>query len=427
VHTKAKLPITPRDSRKYDAVVYGATGFTGGLLAKHFTRTYGLGKTLKWAIGGRSQAKLQAVKNDLMKIDPAMKDLEFVIADSDNFDQLAAMCNQTKVVMSTVGPYALYGTLLVNACSLYGTDYTDITGEIDWNRENLRKFQGLALKSGARIISLCGHDSVPWDLTTMMVHNRLKSEHGENLSKIEFFNHAKGAFSGGSLATLYELINFGYYGNKSLPRTEDPWFCVPGKKSGNGFTLKNDNQWIMSYDWRRGVWKGFALMAVVNIEVVERSNCLLGWKDGISYSEAQVFPSPFMAYVLYAVFAMLFTSAACPPLAWFFRRFIIPQPGQGPDQDMLDNGYLRVLVEGRGDKGSVVNGVTTFKGDPGYRETARMLGESGLCFVFNNEELKLGGGMWTTASGLGNVLMKRLKDTGTTFDWYNPNDKVKAD
>jgi short subunit dehydrogenase-like uncharacterized protein len=124
----------------------------------------------------------------------------------------------------------------------------------------------------------------------------------------------------------------------------------------------------------------------------------------------------------------MYTIPHCAPLAWFAQRFIVPKPGTGPSEEKLASGFLNVLAEGKGDKGTVVNCSTTFKGDPGYRETARMLGETGLCFVFNNEELKLGGGMHTTASGLGKVLLKRLTDTGTTFDWYNPReDKIKGE
>jgi short subunit dehydrogenase-like uncharacterized protein len=299
VYTKAAMPLNPRDARKYDAIVYGATGFTGRLLAMHFTRTYGLGKSLTWAIGGRSHSKLQAIKNELITIDPAMKNLDLVIADSGNFEQLSEMCNQTRVVMSTVGPYVLYGTLLVNACALYGTDYADITGEVDWWRENTRKFQNMAVSTGARIMSLCGHDSIPWDLTTFMVHDRLMTKHGERLESIEYFNEIRGAFSGGSLATLFEVTQRGSFGVKNIGRTEDPFYCVPGKNKGNGYRLQNDNCKLINYDFKRGVWTGFALMATINVLVVEKSNCMLCYKDGLSYSEATVFPSPMMGYVMY--------------------------------------------------------------------------------------------------------------------------------
>jgi short subunit dehydrogenase-like uncharacterized protein len=351
-----------------------------------------------------------------------------VLADSGNFDQLSEMCNQTRVVMSTVGPYMIYGTLLVNACALYGTDYADITGEVGWTRENARKFQSMAIKSGARIMSLCGCDSVPWDICTFMVNDELKTKHGERLESIEFFNHGEGGFSGGTIATMFHACEQGVPKGNNIARTDDPFFTVPGQKTGNGFMLQNNNCKIINYDWSRGVWTGFAIMAVVNVEVVEKSNCMLGYKDGLKYSEAAILASPFMGYVMYVVLAILGTIPFCPPLSWVARKFVLPKQGEGPSEEVQKTGFLEIVGEGKGDKGSVVNCVSTFKGDPGYSQTARMLGETGLCFVFNNEELRLGGGMHTTASGLGKVLLKRLTDTGTTFNFYNPKaPKVKQD
>lgn len=160
-----KVTVVKKDLRKYDVIIYGTTGYTGFLAARYLASKYGNQRTLKWAIGGRSKERLEKKKAELVKMYPeTFKECDVVVADSKNWEQLVDMCNSTKVVCTTVGPFTRYGSELVNACCLMGTDYCDITGELPWNRECHENYQAMALKSGARIVSFCGHDCVPWDL-----------------------------------------------------------------------------------------------------------------------------------------------------------------------------------------------------------------------------------------------------------------------
>jgi short subunit dehydrogenase-like uncharacterized protein len=429
VHPKATLPVNPRANRKYDVVVYGATGYTGGLLAGYFSRQYSLGKSLRWAIGGRSLARLEAVRDELVKTNPEMRQLDLVVADSHNFEQLSEMCNNTKVVCSTVGPYTLYGSTLVNACALYGTDYTDITGELDWVRDNVACFQKMALKSGARIVSFCGHDCIPWDITAQQLADKLKKDHNQSVKVFNMWDNIKGTASGGTIATVFELYERRKTATppKKIPREENEFYMVPGETVGSGFMSKNLNTKMLSYDSKAKSWVGLFVMADANMRIVDRSNALLGWGNGLKYSEKMIFSNFMVGYSYYLGILFLACALECSLIGWFFRNYVLPKPGQGPNEHELQTGFLNVYGEATGENGAKVNSVMTFNKDPGYWETARMLGESGLCFVFDNDKLKVGGGMHTTASGLGQVLLDRLVATGTGFRFYDPRDeKVKA-
>ena len=428
VFTPASLGIKPRDSRKYDAIVYGATGYTGGLLAKYFAKQYSLGKSLKWAIGGRSQARLQAVKDELVKTHPEMKDLDLVVANSSSASELEAMCRDTKVVMSTVGPYTLYGTTLVNACAVYGTDYVDITGEFDWVRDNVVNFQEMALKTGARIVSFCGHDSIPWDISCQQLASKMRSENNQSVTSFTFWDNINSKPSGGTIATVFEL----YERKKNakapvrIERKENPFYMVPGAKTGNGFTSKNLNTKMLSYDKKVQSWTGLFVMADANFRIADRSNTMLAWGNSMKYTEKMLFANFMMGYSFYINLMFLACALENSLIGWFFRSYVLPKPGEGASDEFLQKGFLNVFGEAVGEKGDKVNCVMTFDKDPGYLETARMIGESGLCFVFDNDKLKLGGGMHTTAI-LGDVLLDRLTATGTTFHFYNPrDDKVKS-
>merc|ERR1712194_518478 len=328
---------------------------------------------------------------------------DLVVTDSGNFEQLAEMCNNTKVVMSTVGPYTLYGTTLVNACALYGTDYTDITGELDWVRENVTLFQQLA--------------------------DKLKKDHNQSVASFEFWDNIKSMPSGGTIATVFELYERKktMAPPKRIPRTENEFFMPPGATTGNGFGSKNNNTKMMGYDAKAKSWVGLFVMADANQKIVDRSNALLGWGDKLKYTEKMVFSNFMMGYSFYINLMYLACALENKMIGWVFRNYVLPKQGEGASDEFLQSGFLNVYGQAVGNNGAKVNSVMSFDKDPGYLETARMLGESGLCFVFDNEKLSLGGGMHTTASGLGKVLLDRLVATGTQFRFYDPEvTKVKA-
>lgn len=433
---------TPRDQRKFDAVLFGATGFTGKLAAKYITRNYGLNYKLKWAIAGRSQSRLEDVKAMLCKINPCLADLEILIADSSSHEQLAQVCNQTKVIITTVGPYTEYGTPMVNCCAAYGTDYVDITGEEHWVREYTYKYEHLAKVTGARIVSFCGHDSIPWDISSYKLAQRLKEDKQESVKSIDFVDQIMSMVSGGTVATISNIIGDGIAGKKashlSRPRVErqdDPYYTQIGNAKGTGFKTINKSTKMIFKHSEFGSWVGFFMMAGANGAIVGRSNAKLGYGNNMVYMDNMEGSFKSLFIKTFAIVAMV-TALICKPIAAILFKFkILPNPGEGCSEYVQENGYLYVWGKAVGDKGSEVYSVyRNTKEDPGYKGTARMLVESGLCFVFGNKEdfNQKSGGMGTPASCFGDILLERLKETGTTFKIYSPKeglegDKIKAD
>ena len=190
VVTKPSLQVTPKNKRPYDVVVFGCTGYTGGLLVDHLAFTYDFknleSKKLNWAISGRSVDKLNKVRDKILA-KYSLESLDIIVVDTSKFEQVEQVVNETKVVITTVGPYNSLGNEMVNACALYGTDYVDITGEADWVQPCISSMQDLAVKSGARIINFCGNDCIPWDLCTYFMNKELTEKHDQGLKKIQFY------------------------------------------------------------------------------------------------------------------------------------------------------------------------------------------------------------------------------------------------
>ena len=425
-----------RGDKKYDVVVYGTTGYTGFLTARHLAKTYGDHKTVKWAIAGRCQERLEKKKAELAKMYPeTFKDCDIVIADSKNWEQLVEMCNNTKVVVSTVGPFTRYGSELVNACCLMGTDYCDITGELPWNRDCHENYSKMALKSGARIVSFCGHDCVPWDLVAFKLNQKLQSDHNEKMVKVSCFDDIKGMPSGGTVETMFTLADeriVGTLGNKAIKKSakkDTEYFMAPGSDSGNGFRVKDRTTGMMRVTWDKSarVWKQHFVMSAMNRAVVDRSNCLLGYNDGLEYHEGQIVGS-FLSGMGFNNFMLWFAAAIMNNFVRkvYYGLGLLPKPSEGQTEEQLLKGYLNLFAEGTGEKGTKANCVLTFPVDPGYMDTARMLAECGICFVLNNDQCQKNGGFWTPASCFGDACMDRLVKTGSTFKFYNPREEAKS-
>jgi len=307
--TNHRFPIIPRAQRKYDVVVFGASGYTGGLLVNHLAKAYG-SKRLKWAISGRSEEKIKTVKNKLVGKYPEMKDLDCIVADTEKFGFLESIVNDTKVVISTVGPYCKHGSHLVNACALYGTDHFDITGEIDWVSEMTNKFSSMAKKSGARIVSFCGADSIPWDVSVALINDEMK-RNGSQLQKVDFFNECLTEPSGGTIATIFEIFARMKYG----PKIQDSILA-------NAFASKDKNSWVPHYCQRTKSWAGFFIMALTNFKVIARSNAILKYSDGFMYGEKELHPSLMVAFIKNVEMLYLFCVIVCTPLGWLVRKLV---------------------------------------------------------------------------------------------------------
>jgi len=411
-------PPLPKGQRKYDLVLLGATGFTGTLGLEYLARNY-CNSEIKLAIAGRNEEKLREVIEKVkVVVDGWNGNIDIIKCDSSNFKEVYDLCAQTNVIVSTAGPFAKIGTSIVAACAYTGTDYCDITGETEWVKENILLFGDLAKESGARIVSLCGHDSIPWDLS---VHTlaKLLNEKGENLAKVTFMDEIQGGPSGGTLATMIHAIEGGSNVDQAIPpaRTKhNPLMLSADNKTVSPFKTKNQSPLLFPVK-AFGSWIAPFVMSVINFDAVRRSAALRTCGNGsLVYVEGMHCPD-FKTSVVHTI--GLFTGVALllvNPLRNLLMNYgTIPKPGEGPSLKTMKNGFLRVTGYGEGDKGGRVNSVMYFDVDAGYRDTSRMLMESGLTLVLNGKDLKCGGGVMTPGYALGDHLLNRLVKTGTRF------------
>ena len=407
------------DGDKFDLVLFGATGFTGTLAVEYVVRQYG--RQIKWAVAGRSEEKLKRLRAGAGQGMP-----EIIIADSGDKASLVAMVARTKVVATTAGPFARYGTALVEACVEGGVDYCDITGETGWVREMIALHDDAARKSGARIVSLCGHDSIPWDLSTYMLAKKLREEHGTALASVDFFDDINSSPSGGTLETAFGIMFGGEAKKQKGPAAKalgfDPLLKTPGgSRSRSSLTARN----VAGYrapDASLGpgvaarLHRALFFMAGVNAYTVKRSNALNGYGAAVTYREGASFRT-LLSAVWYLLGLLAFGVAIyVPPLRWLLRRFVLPKPGEGPSRAAMEKGYLHVLGVAKGEDGSVARSTMSFNVDPGYKDTARMLVESALSFSIGNAPSD--GGVFTPAACQKEVLLERLLNTGTKFKFH---------
>lgn len=400
-----------KSRRRFDIILFGATGYTGRLAALYLAKKYS--SKIRWAIAGRRKDGLEKIRAELTAIDSSLQSLPLIIADSSQPDTLRDMIFQTKVVITTAGPFDKYGSDVVKYCALHGTHYCDITGEADWVRKMIDKYEEAAKKSGAKIVHFCGHDCVPWDLAVSECARILKEESGEELKNVEIFDEANSGPSGGTLATilhsLQDRVRF-----KPLLGFDPMLKTVQGAKSDT--KTRGDNWNYLGYSKSIRKWVGPFPMAMVNVVCVKRSNALLNYGANIKYTEANVFPSFMAGFVTFLTGVYLVTAFFFPPLLFLLRTCVLPSPGEGPSQAQLEAGFLGVTCIGKGSKGGECTFEIYFPNDPGYVDTARMLVESGLTLALDNDKLETKGGVWTPAPCLGRALLRRLVSSGTVVE-----------
>ncbi|KRX09222.1 hypothetical protein PPERSA_05891 [Pseudocohnilembus persalinus] len=399
----------PSDQRQFDLVVYGATGYTGKLVAQYIAKNY---ENLKWAIAGRSATRLENVRSQLAKENPQLEQLPIIVADSSNVDQLTKMINDTRVLISTVGPFSLYGNFVVAICAQYGTHYIDSTGEVAWIREMIIRYDSLAVKSGAKLISSCGLDCIPWDIVTQQVSQYLQNKHQDKIKRIEFFDEMQQAFSGGTFATLQTS----FLNPAAKTKTDfDPLLKKIGTSEKSEFGLKTRLQNFIGYNSRVKSFVGMWGLAAGNAGIVRRSNALLGYNSSFTYFEALKYTNFFQGFNDQVNLIFLNTVMGVPPLLSLLNKInYFPQPGQGQGQKYLENGYLKLYAYAQGEKGNKVKSLFTLPLDPGYVDTARMLGESAMVLLKDQDQIQYQGG-FLTPGVIGNPLMKRLVDSGSIF------------
>ncbi len=403
--------------RNFDVVLFGATGFTGKLVAEYLARK--VGHRLPWAIAGRSKAKLEAVRDDLAKIDPLLKDLPIRLADSHDEGALAELVPQTKVVCTTVGPFAKHGRALVRACAQHGTSYCDITGEVHFVRASIDENHGRAQETKARIVHCCGYDSIPFDLGVHLLWHQAKKRGDKGLAWAKgYAGRTKGGFSGGTLASMIELIATATKDKDVRKVLTNPHALDPTPPPRNEIDPFERDQRGVRFDNDLDRWTAPFLMAGCNTRVVRRSNALVHYGDHFKYNESMSLPKGpkglVAASAVTAGIASFAAVAAFSPTRKLLAK-AVTAPGDGPSKEARDAGYFETHVVAEGEGGERLRGLVAGDSDPGYGETAKMLAESALCLAQDAAQLDERYGVLTPASAMGMHLVERLRDAGMTF------------
>jgi len=388
-----------KPSSKFDIIVYGATGFTGQLVAEYLASHYAGNSDLKWAMAGRNLDKLASVRDAI----GAPADTALITADAGDPVSLKAMIDQTRSVLTTVGPYQLYGSELVAACAASGTDYFDLCGEPVWMRQMIDKHETTAKASGARIVFSCGFDSVPFELGTFFVQEEAKRAFGAPAARVKGRVRAmRGTLSGGTAASAKATFDAVAKDLSLVAILNDPFALTPGfggakQPRGNKPAYEEDLQ----------SWTAPFMMALINTRNVHRSNMLMGFPYGKEFVyDEMVLTGPGEKGEVNARKVMAANTEKTGPNA--------PKPGEGPSKQERENGlydllYVAVAADGRQVRASV-------KGDrdPGYGSTSKMISECAICLL--RDTLDVPAGIWTPGAAMQHKLIKRLVDhAGLTF------------
>ena len=405
-----------KQDRPYDVIVYGATGFTGKLVADYIARRYGVGDDLNWAIAGRSETKLEAVRDSL---GDAAKSLDLIVADSTDKPALASLARQTRVVLTTVGPYALYGSDLVAACVEAGTDYCDLAGEVQWIRKMIDTHQDRAAETGSRIVHCCGFDSIPSDIGVWFLQNHAQEEYGTPCQSITLYVKAtKGTLSGGTMASMANIIDETSK-DRSLARViAAPYSLNPAdeREGPDGY----DQQSVV-FDDDAQCWTAPFVMGSINMRVVRRSNAVAGYPYGrdFRYRETMMMGRGTSGWLKASTMTLglggLVLGMSFGPTRSFLQKFVLPEPGEGPSPELQKAGFFNMLQIGKLPDGRILRSRITGDQDPGYGSTSKMLSESAVCLA--RDDVLAGGGIWTPAAAMAAPLIKRLRENaGLTFD-----------
>ena len=390
--------------KKLDIVVYGSTGFTGGLCVKYLKENY---PNVRFAVGGRNQKKLQSV------LDKYSLDCKIFVADGDDSAALDKITSATKVVLSTAGPFHRYGSKMVASCVKNGTHYVDITGENFWVREMIAKHHEEAKQKGVRIIPACGYDSIPSDLGVFFAAKSF----GGPIKSIYSYHTMKGEASGGTIETMFAIRDL------KLDRSAFGAFALNPKNSITETQKKLTSDRVsVQKNKTLGVWTGPFIMAMANARVVRRGAALLaednnGYGKDFVYKESAYYSKKRSAYITTFMLAVMGVVIVTP-----LRKIVRPllkQPGHGPSQKVMDGGFFRCKLLVTGEDGNQKIYSMGGDGDPGYKVTSKFVCESALSLLGDQRNLPGGpgyGGILTSSSGLGHVLIDRLKNVGIVFE-----------
>lgn len=382
--------------KQYDLVVFGASGYTGRLVAEYLNEQYP-DADFSWAMAGRSIDKLAAVRAEMGITDA----IPLIAVDSDDPESLRAMVLATRVVITTVGPYQLYGEELVRQCATHGTDYVDLSGEPAWMQHTIEAYHSLAQRSGARIVHSCGFDSIPFDLGVFHLQEHAKAITGSPVSRVKGRVRAmNGSFSGGTIASLRATMAAAAENPDIITTLLNP-FALTGGFTGP--TQPNGNE--PRYDEELSSWSAPFIMATINSKNIHRSNFLMGhpYGEAFAYDEMLLTGDGDQGKAT-AEFVAKDNTLATSPL----------KPGEGPSREEREAGNYKTLFVAESPSGDMLMTSVSGDRDPGYGSTSKMLAEAALCLLMNPG---LGsGGVQTPAAAMGQPLIDRLQaHAGLTF------------
>jgi len=404
-----------------DLIVWGATGFTGRLVVEYLLKRYGVDQSLYWAIAGRSQTKLDALKAELGE---SASGLTVLTADSHNRESLQALVRQARVIITTVGPYAKYGSELVAACVESGTHYCDLAGEPQWMRKMIDQYEAAARISGARIVHACGFDSIPSDIGVYYLQQEAQRSFGEPCSQVKMRVRAmKGSASGGTIASMMNAIEEARADREVARVLVNPYsLCPPDARKGPD--KRDQSGPVMDEDL--GVWTAPFVMAGINTKIVRRSNALMNAAYGpeFSYQEAMSTGAGIGGYLKAMQITVglggIMLAGSVGVLRTGMQKLFLPKPGEGPGREEREKGFYNIIMLGKASLGKSITVKVRGDRDPGYGSTSKILGEVGVCLAL--DELPAKGGFWTPASAMGDALLKRLPaSAGLTFSVEKEN------
>jgi short subunit dehydrogenase-like uncharacterized protein len=388
-----------KPSSKFDIVVYGSTGVTGRLVAEYLAAHYAGKGAPRWAMAGRSLDKLASVRDAI----GAPADTALIQADASDPASLKSMIDQTSAVLSTVGPYQLYGSELVAACAASGTDYLDLCGEPVWMRQMIDAHEATAKASGARIVFSCGFDSLPFELGVFFCQETAKKVFGAPVARVKGRVRAmKGTFSGGTAASIKATFVAAAKDLSLVALLKNPFVLTPGFE---GPKQPPGNKPLLDPDL--DAWTAPFVMSTINTRSVHRSNMLMGFPYGKDFIYDE----------------MVLTGAGERGEANAKRVVAAnaemggpggPKPGEGPSKEERETGLYDLLFVGLAPDGRQVRVAVRGDRDPGYGSTSKMIAECAICLRAMPE---IKGGIWTPGAAMGDRLIERLVDhAGITFE-----------
>lgn len=398
-------------NKDFDIILWGATSFVGKIIVKYLLQRLGINNKIRWSIAGRSQSKLQALKESL---GDSANELTILYANANDEDSLLKLVSSTHVVISTVGPYLLYGEKIVAACVKNGTDYCDLTGEAAFVAIMQQRYRAEAEQTGARMIHCAGFDSIPSDLGVYLLNQYAQEKKQTYLKSATLtVTNMRGGFSGGTLASGIAQLDY-YARNRNEAKRQDyPYLLCPSDKQ---LERKSAAQQAVLFDKNYQEYSIPFFMQAINIKVVHATNALLDYpySKEFSYEERIIVQSRLGAYKQVFISAIFKFAMKFSLLRNYISKKMPIQPGHGPSELLQKSGFFKMHIIGQTHDSSKLSLYVHGDRDPGYGSTAKMISEMAICLYENN---KLPGGFWTPASAFGNELATRLSQyAGVKFE-----------